>query len=96
VVKNPKRGEPYTNAELARMSAGEITEKEDEGIRTGKIADPSVGRVAAIAAAFGVPPTYLLDQHTESGVLDEKTLQALADKTVTAILKESVRLPDRD
>jgi transcriptional regulator with XRE-family HTH domain len=30
VVKNPKTGEPYTNAEVARMSAGEITEEEAE------------------------------------------------------------------
>jgi transcriptional regulator with XRE-family HTH domain len=31
VVKNPKTGESYTNAEVARMSAGEITEEEVEG-----------------------------------------------------------------
>jgi hypothetical protein len=40
VVKNPKTGESYTNAEVARMSAGEITEEEVEGIRTRRIADP--------------------------------------------------------
>jgi transcriptional regulator with XRE-family HTH domain len=45
VVKNPKTGESYTNAEVARMSAGEITE-EVEGIRTGKIADTTVGLVS--------------------------------------------------
>src|ERR687889_169916 len=61
VVKNPKTGESYTNAEVARMSAGEISEEEVEGIRSGKLADPSVGRVAALAAVFGVSPSYLLD-----------------------------------
>ena len=96
MVKNPKTGEPYTNAEVTRMSAGEITEEEVEGIRTGKIADPSVGRVAALAAVFGVPPSYLLDRGTESEVLDEETLKALADKTAGAILKESARLPERE
>jgi transcriptional regulator with XRE-family HTH domain len=96
VVKNPKTGESYTNAEVARMSAGEITEEEVEGIRTGKIADPSVGRVAALAAVFGVPPSYMLDRGTESEVLDEEALKALSDKTVGAILKESARLPERE
>jgi transcriptional regulator with XRE-family HTH domain len=48
VVKNPKTGESYTNAQVARMSAGELSEEEVEGIRSGKIADPSVGRVAAL------------------------------------------------
>jgi hypothetical protein len=55
-IKNPKTGEPYSNAEVARLSAGVITEEDVEGIRTGKITDPSVGRVAALAAVFGVPP----------------------------------------
>jgi transcriptional regulator with XRE-family HTH domain len=96
VVKNPKTGESYTNAQVARMSAGEITEEEVEGIRTGKSADPSVGRVAALAAVFGVPPTYVLDQGTGSEVLDEEALKALADKTAGAILKESARLPERE
>src|ERR671917_2114504 len=96
VVKNPKTGESYTNAEVARMSAGEITEEEVDGIRSGKIADPSVGRVAALAAVFGVPPSYLLDRRTESEVLDEEALKALSDKTVGAILKESARLPERE
>ena len=96
VVENPKTGESYTNAQVARMSAGEITEEEVEGIRTGKIADPSVGRVAALAAVFGVPPSYILDRGAESEVLDEETLKALADKTAGAILKESARLPERE
>src|SRR5918994_3762221 len=96
VLKNPKTGQSYTNAQVARMSAGEITEEEVEGIRTGKIADPSVSRIAALAAVFGVPPSYVLDRGTGSEVLDEETLKALADKTAGAILKESARLPERE
>jgi transcriptional regulator with XRE-family HTH domain len=96
VLKNPKTAESYTNAEVARMSAGEINEEEVEGIKTGKIADPSVGRVAALAGVFGVPPSYLLDRGTEPEVLDEEVLKALADKTAGAILKESARLPERE
>jgi hypothetical protein len=54
-IKNPKTREPYTNAEVARMSAGVITEEDVEGIRSGRIADPSMSQVAALTAAFGVP-----------------------------------------
>lgn len=60
-VVHPKTGKPYTNAEVARMSAGVLTEEEVEGIRTGAITDPTVRQVAALAAAFGVEPSYLVD-----------------------------------
>jgi hypothetical protein len=95
-IKNPKSGEPYTNAEVARMSAGHLTVEDVEGIRTGKFTDPSVGLVAALAAAFGVTPSYLLDRGKESSVLDEEVMQALADETSAAILKESVSLTQRE
>jgi transcriptional regulator with XRE-family HTH domain len=95
-IKNPKTGEPYTNAEVARMSAGDLSEEDVEGIRTGKITDPSVRRVAALAAAFGVPPSYLLDRGKEPSGLDEEVLGALADERSAAILKESVSLTERE
>jgi len=60
-IVHPRTGEPYTNAEVARMSAGGLTEEEVEAIRTGKIADPTVGQVAALAAVFGVEPSHLVD-----------------------------------
>ena len=95
-IRNPKSGEPYTNAEVARMSAGDLTEAEVEGIRTGEIADPLVSQVVALAAAFGVPPSYLLDRGKEPAVLHGEVLEALADETAGAILRESARLPERE
>ena len=62
VVSNPKTGEPYTNAEVARMTLGDLSEEEVERIRTGAISDPTVGQVAALAGVFGVEPSYLLDR----------------------------------
>jgi transcriptional regulator with XRE-family HTH domain len=78
------------------MSAGDLTEGDLEGIRGGEIADPLVSQLTALAAAFGVPPSYLLDRGREPPVLDEKMLDALADETAGAILKESARLPERE
>jgi hypothetical protein len=43
-------------------------------------------QVAALAAAFGVPPSYLLDQDKNPSVLDEEVLE-LANKSAAAILR---------
>ncbi len=95
-VRHPKTGEPYTSAEVARLSAGDLTEEDVAGIRTGKVADPTVGQVAALAAVFGVPPSYLLDRGKDPSILDEEVLKALADETARDILRESARLPERE
>jgi transcriptional regulator with XRE-family HTH domain len=93
VVRNPKTGEPYTNAEVARMTLGDLSEEDVEGIRTGAVSDPTVGQVAALAGVFGVEPSYLLDRG-EPSLLDEELVQALRDEDVRAITRESSRLPD--
>jgi hypothetical protein len=57
VVRNPKTGEPYTNAEVARMTLGDQSEEDVERIRTGVISDQTVSQVAALASVFGVEPS---------------------------------------
>ena len=93
VVRNPKTGEPYTDAEVARMTLGDLSEEEVEKIRIGAISDPSVGQVAALASVFGVEPSYLLDRG-ERPQLDEELVQALRDEHVRDITRESSRLPE--
>jgi transcriptional regulator with XRE-family HTH domain len=93
-IKNPKTGEPYTNAEVARMTLGDLSEEDVEGIRNGSISDPTAGQVAALAGVFGVEPSYLLDRGEAS--LDGELVEALRDETVRAITRESLRLPDRE
>jgi transcriptional regulator with XRE-family HTH domain len=92
-VRNPKTGEPYTNAEVTRMTLGDLSEEDVEKIRTGAISDPSVGQVAALASVFGVEPSYLLDRGQPS-LLDEELAQALRDENVRDITRESAQLPD--
>ena len=43
-----------------------------------------------------MPPSYVLDRVKEPSVLDEVVLEALADETSAAILKESVTLLERE
>jgi len=95
VVRNPRTGEPYTNAEVARMTLGDLSEEDVERIRTGAISDPTVGQVAALASVFGVEPSYLLDRGQPS-LLDEEHVQALRDKDVRDITRECSRLPEKD
>jgi transcriptional regulator with XRE-family HTH domain len=93
VVRNPKTGEPYTNSEVARMTLGDLSEEDVEGIRRGTIGEPTVDQVTALAGVFGVELSYLLDRE-EPWLLDEKLVQALRDEDVRDITRESSRLPD--
>jgi transcriptional regulator with XRE-family HTH domain len=93
-VKNPKTAEPYTNAEVARMSLGDLIEEDIEWIRTGAIGDPSVGQVAALAGAFGVEPSYLVDRGEP--LLDGELVDALRDETIREATREISRLPERE
>jgi transcriptional regulator with XRE-family HTH domain len=95
VVRNPKTGEPYTNAEVARMALGDLSEEDVEKIRSGAVSDPSVGQIAALASVFGVEISYLLDRG-EPSLLDEELVQALRDADVRDITRERSRLPDRE
>jgi transcriptional regulator with XRE-family HTH domain len=93
VVRNPKTGEPYTNAEVARMTLGDLSEEDVERIRTGAISDPTVSQVAALASVFGVEVSFLLDRE-EPPLLDEGLVKALRDEDVRDITRESSRLPE--
>jgi hypothetical protein len=93
IVRNPKTGEPYTNAEVARMTLGDLSEEDVQRIRTCAVSDPTVGQVSALAGVFGVEPSYLLDRG-EPSLLDQELVKALRDEDVRAITRESSRLPD--
>jgi hypothetical protein len=96
VVRNPKTGEPYTNAVVARMTLGELSEEEVQRVRTGADSDPTVVQVAALAGGvFGVEPSCLLDRG-EPSLLDDELVRALRDEDVRDITRESSRLPERE
>ena len=54
VIRHPGTGNPYTNADVARISAGGVIQEEVKWMRTGKVLGPKVGQVAALAGVFGV------------------------------------------
>ena len=102
VIRNQKTGEPYTDAEVARMSLGGLTgrdggltEEEVRRLRSGEIPNPSVNQVVALADVFGVRPSYFVDRGEEAP-LDREAIGALEDETTNAILHKSMRLPKRE
>jgi transcriptional regulator with XRE-family HTH domain len=93
-IRNPKTGEPYTNGEVARMTLGDLSEEEVEGIRSGAIGDPTVSQVAALANVFGVETSYLLDRGEPT--LDGELVEALRDEALREVVREISRLPERE
>jgi transcriptional regulator with XRE-family HTH domain len=95
-IKNERTGKPYTNAEVARMSLGDLTEEEVGEIRTGALENPAVSQVVALAEAFGVHPSYFLDAGKKPALLGEQEINALGDRRARAILNKSLDLSDRE
>jgi transcriptional regulator with XRE-family HTH domain len=95
-VVNESTAQPYTNAEVARMSLGDLTEGEVESIRTGATPNPSVDKVVALAEVFGVHPSYFLDVGSKPPILDREAMAILQDETISAIAHKSLHLPGRE
>ena len=95
-IENEKTGRPYTNAEVARMSLGDLTEEDVEKIRTGATPNPSVDQVVALAEVFGVHPSYFLDGGRKPPILDREAMAILQDETISAIAHKSLYLPGRE
>ncbi|HSK86497.1 MAG TPA: hypothetical protein VK902_24275 [Rubrobacter sp.] len=95
-IRDERTGDPYTNAQVARMSLGDIAEEEVEGIRDGSIPNPSLSKVVALANVFGVHPSYFLEQGKKLPIIDEAALQIFRDETVSAIAHKSFRLSPRE
>ncbi len=93
-IKNERTGEPYTDAEVARLSLGDLTEEEAEGIRTGRIRNPTIAQVLALSEVFGVDPSYFLDRGKKPPLLDEEALRALGDQRSRLLLHKSLGLSD--
>jgi transcriptional regulator with XRE-family HTH domain len=96
VIKNQRTGEPYSDADIARLSLGDLTAEDVGGIRSGKLENPSIGQVAALADAFGVHPSYFLETGKEPALLGEQEINALSDERARAILNESLSLSDAE
>ena len=95
-IRNERTGEPYTSAAVARMSLGDLKEDEVEGIRTGRIGDPTIVQILALSEVFGVDPSYFLNRARKPPLLDREALDALGDQRSRLLLHKSLDLSDRE
>ena len=96
VVRHERSARPFTNAEVARMSLGDLNEEHVEQIRSGQLTNPSMNQVVALADVFGVHPSYFLDPARKPPLLDEEAMRIFQDETVSAIAHKSLHLPGRE
>lgn len=89
-------GKPYTDADVARLSFGHLSEEDVQAIRTGALSDPSVDQITALADVFGVHPSYFLHGAKRLPLLDEEAIEIFRDETVSAIAHKSLHLPGRE
>lgn len=94
VIPNERTRKPYTNAELARASLGDISEEEVGGIRDGRITNPTVAQVLALSEVFGIAPSYFLDKGKKAPLLDEETMKVVGDRSSLAIANKSLGLSE--
>jgi len=77
------------------MSLGDLTEEDVEGLRSGSVSDPPLSHLLALATAFGVEPSYLVDG-TGEALLGGDIARALSDNEVREIALGCARLPRRE
>ena len=93
-IMDEKKGRPYTNAEVARMSLGGMSEQEVAGIRSGEISNPTIDQVLALAEAFGVSPSYFTER--KAPLLSQEAIEALADRDSSEIIHKTLALSDAE
>jgi transcriptional regulator with XRE-family HTH domain len=93
-IVDDKKGRPYTDAEVARMSLGGISEQEVAGIRSGEIGNPTIDQVLALAEAFGVSPSYFTER--KAPLLSREAIEALADRDSSEIIHKTLALSDAE
>lgn len=91
-VTEQERGEPYTNARVARMSFGGITEEEVAGIRSGTIEHPTLDQVLALSEAFGVDVAYFTQKFEQQ----EDSPASLAREESTTLVHKTLALSEAD
>lgn len=95
-VKNERTGGPYTEAEVARAALGDLTEKDVSEIRSGRLTNPTVRQILALADFFGVEPAYFLERGKDPPTLDGGSIRALGDEKSRMLLHKSLDLSEAE
>lgn len=95
VLTNERTGKPYTEADVAAASEGELTEQDVRAIREGQIEDLRGAQYLALSKVFGIDINYWYQGTGSYGNLSETDLRALEDAKTHTILNKVYGSPER-
>ncbi len=88
-------GSAWGGRDLERSTGGAVTRSYVSNLKKGRIENPGLDKLEAIAGAMGFPPQLWFDE-VGGRALDAALAAALEDETARRILGEVVRLGPRD
>ena len=91
-VVDERTGEPLTNLEVSRRTAGKVSEAELEAMRSGTLDSPTVEQVLALSEAFDVEPAYWFRRGKNKPLVDQEIVEALRNEDNRLLLHRSLGL----
>ena len=96
LYRKPDGGE-WGGQDLENATGGAVTRSYVANLKKGRIENPGLAKLEAIAEAMGFPPALWFGDAGEGGrIPDDALLSALKDETVRLILEEAQRLRPKD
>ena len=90
-------GSEWGGQDLERATGGIVTRSYVSNLKKGRIENPGLAKLEAIAEAMGFPPSLWFGEADKRGrVPDDALLASLKDETSRAILEEAQRLSTKD
>ena len=90
-------GSEWGGQDLGRATGGVVTRSYVVNLKKGRIENPGLAKLGAIAGAMGFPPALWFGDAGEEGrAPDEVLLAALEDETLRSILEEALGLRPKD
>lgn len=89
-------GSAWGGQHLEDATGGAVTRSYVSNLRAGRIENPGLAKLEAIAGAMVFPPSLWFDEGEGGRTLDTALAAALEDETTREILEEAMRLGARD
>ena len=89
-------GGAWGGQELENATGGAVTRSYVANLKQGRIENPGLAKLEAIADAMGFPPALWFGEAGKGGAPDEVLLAALKDETLRSILEEALGLRPKD
>jgi transcriptional regulator with XRE-family HTH domain len=88
-------GLEWGGQDLENATGGTVTRSYVANLKKGRIGNPGLAKLEAIAAAMGFPPALWFEE-AEEKITDQAMVAALKDGTIRSILEAARRLRPKD